>query len=124
MVEFRMDVTGASELADDLKKAADEVKREVRTSTIRGGKTIQREARANAPRTRKVPGYPASIYSTITADTAGITEVTVESRSEFGHILEFGAGYSGPHPHFGPALDNEAGPFEDAVNDIVKRAFW
>src|SRR5690349_8378979 len=82
----------------------------VRAATNKAGRAMQRTARQLA-KSKSMPGLSRSIY-TKTRQLAAGTEVTVEAKSPFGHIREFGAGRSGPHPFMLPALEQNVDAWE------------
>lgn len=81
---------------------------------------MRSQAAAMAPVTNKVPGYAGTIRKKVKRTMMGV-EATIESTSPFGYILEFGAGYSGPHPHFGPAFNFNKDAYESAVVAVAAK---
>ena len=68
-----------------------------------------------------MPGLSGSIYTKTKQSADGI-EVTVEAKSPFGLIREFGAGRSGPHPFMLPALMAELPSWEAKLSAAAERA--
>jgi hypothetical protein len=78
---------------------------------------MQRTARQLA-KSKSMPGLAGSIY-TKTRQLAAGTEVTVEAKSPFGLIREFGAGRSGPHPFMLPAVEQNLDGWEADMSDAA-----
>jgi HK97 gp10 family phage protein len=113
MAGFLIDASAAIALAVELERTKTLILFEVRRATNAAGKAMQSSARQNA-KSRSMPGLSRSIY-TKTKQLAGGTEITIEAKSPFGYIREFGAGRSGPHPFMLPALESNLGSWEDAM---------
>jgi hypothetical protein len=83
---------------------------EIVATTVRAGKTIQRDAKSAAPKGGHVSGYAGKI-TTSTKKTAWSVETEVgplqSGQGALGEILEFGTARSAPHPHLMPAADAE-----------------
>jgi HK97 gp10 family phage protein len=90
----------------------------VRAATNKAGKAMQRTARSLA-KSKSMPGLSRSIY-TKTRQLAAGTEVTVEAKSPFGFIREFGAGRSGPHPFMLPALEQNLDSWESDMAEAAE----
>ena len=116
---FRMEVQGATELIEKIAATRVQLIEDVKRETSRAGKNIQRTARALA-RSKTMPGLSRSIYTNTKQFAAGI-EITIEAKSPFGYIREFGAGRSGPHPFMGPAGERHIPEWEDALADCLDR---
>jgi hypothetical protein len=67
-----------------------------------------------------MPGLSRSIFTNTKQSAAGI-QVTVEAKSPFGYIREFGAGRSGPHPFIGPSFEKHEPEWEQALMDALDR---
>lgn len=115
-----IDASDASRLAKDMAAHTARLGAEIQTLMRATGPVIAGQVRALAPNTNKVPGYSGTIRSKVTGIAVGAT-ITVESTSQFGFILEFGAGRSGPHPHFGPVFDPATAALETALSALVDR---
>lgn len=116
---FVIDASEVEGLAEELKRNADQILGEVRKETVAAGRKIQRRARELA-KSDSFPSLAGSIY-TSTKQTAHGVEVTVEAKSPFGYIREFGAGRSGPHPFMLPALEGALPGWEQALSDALGR---
>jgi len=90
----------------------------VRAATNKAGRAMQRTARSLA-KSKSMPGLSRSIY-TKTRQLAAGTEVTVEAKSPFGFIREFGAGRSGPHPFMLPALEQNLDSWESDMAEAAE----
>ncbi len=115
-----IDASDASRLAAQMAAHTAAFAAEVQAVLRTQGPVIAAEVKALAPETSKVPGYSGTIRSKVTGLAAGGT-ITVESSSPFGFILEFGAGHSGPHPHFGPALEPAAARLETLLSALADK---
>lgn len=107
-----------TEMAVNRAKLAPEIAR----LTLNAGRDIQRTARQLA-KSRSMPGLAKSIWTRTRhygTDNSG-TEVTIEAKSPFGYIREFGAGRSGPHPFMLPALEQHLPGWEQALVDAANR---
>lgn len=105
-----VDVHELTALAADFRRSPALTMAQVVATTVKAGKTIQREARAAAPSGGHAKRYPASI-TTSTKTTTWSVETEVgplqSGQGALGEILEFGAARSAPHPHLMPAADRE-----------------
>lgn len=115
-----IDATAAARLAAEIAVRNRLLLPEVQQITDHFGKAMQSMAKALAPVTSTVPGYANTIERKPRLTAMGFS-VTIESRSPFGYILEFGAGRSGPHPHFGPALQALDPPWTAAIMAAAAR---
>jgi hypothetical protein len=97
-------------LAADIAKSPALSMVEIVATTVRAGKTIQRDAKSAAPSGPHIPGYAGTITTT-TKKTAWSVEAEVgplqSGQGALGEILEFGTARSAPHPHLMPAADSE-----------------
>lgn len=93
---------------------------EVRTETIKAGNSMRDMARVLA-QSRSMPDLAGSIGARVSPLVDGVT-VTIEARSPFGYIREFGAGRSGPHPFMLPALEAGLDPWEQGMSAVADRA--
>ena len=118
-MSFRMDVQGATELVEKIAATRVQLVADVKRETLKSARDMQRTARALA-RSKSMPGLSRSIFTTTKQFAAGI-EVTVEAKSPFGYIREFGAGRSGPHPFMLPALEKHQPEWEQALMDALDR---
>jgi hypothetical protein len=117
---FTINATDALRLMAELQAAHSVLVSEVRRDTLASGRTIQQMARSLA-RSKSMPGLAGSIYTKTRQTVSGI-EVTVEAKSPFGLIREFGAGRSGPHPFMLPAMMAELPVWEQKMADATSRA--
>ena len=92
---------------------------DVKRETSIAGQRMQRTARELA-RSKSMPGLSRSIYTNTKQFAAGI-EITIEAKSPFGYIREFGAGRSGPHPFMLPALEKHQPEWEQALSAALER---
>ena len=113
-----IDASDASRLAKEMAAHTKRLGALVQGVMRAQGPIIASEVQALAPVTNKVPGYSNTIRSRVTPVAAGAT-ITVESSSPFGYILEFGAGRSGPHPHFEPVRDPAAARLEQLLSALA-----
>lgn len=120
MAGFTIDATAAEALMLELAHAKLLLVAEVHKETMASGKAIQATARSLS-KSRSMPGLSGSIW-TKTKKYANGTEVTVEAKSPFGSIREFGAGRSGPHPFMLPALMSELPNWEAKLAAATSRA--
>lgn len=118
-MSFRMDVQGATELVEKIAATRVQLVADVKRETLKSARDMQRTARALA-RSKSMPGLSRSIFTTTKQFAAGI-QVTVEAKSPFGYIREFGAGRSGPRPFMGPALEKHQPEWEQALMDALDR---
>lgn len=114
-----IDASDASRLAKEMAAHTSKLGALIQGVMRAQGSVIEAEVKALAPVTSKVPGYTNTIRSRVTPVAAGAT-ITVESSSPFGFILEFGAGRSGPHPHFGPVFDPAAARVEQLLSALAE----
>lgn len=114
---FRVD--GGQALIDKIAQTRVNLVVDVKRETLKAARDMQRTARALA-RSKSMPGLSRSIYTNTKQFAAGI-EVTVEAKSPFGYIREFGAGRSGPHPFMLPALEKHYPEWESALADALDR---
>jgi HK97 gp10 family phage protein len=109
-IEFRINARELDALAAEMAANRSAVLFKVRAATNKAGKAMQRTARSLS-KSKSMPGLSKSIY-TKTRQLAAGTEITVEAKSPFGFIREFGAGRSGPHPFMLPALEQNLDSWE------------
>jgi HK97 gp10 family phage protein len=109
-VELRVDASQVAALVAEMAANHAVVLSKVRVATTKAGGQMQRTARQLA-KSKSMPGLSGSIF-TKTRQLAAGTEVTVEAKSPFGLIREFGAGRSGPHPFMLPALEQNVDAWE------------
>ena len=118
-MSFRMDVQGATELVEKIAATRVQLVADVKRETLKSARDMQRTARALA-RSKSMPGLSRSIFTNTKQSAAGI-QVTVEAKSPFGYIREFGAGRSGPHPFMGPSFEKHEPEWEQALMDALDR---
>ena len=109
-IEFRINAAELDALVAEMLANRTAVLFKVRAATNKAGRQMQRTARQLA-KSKSMPGLSGSIY-TKTRQLAAGTEVTIEAKSPFGSIREFGAGRSGPHPFMLPALEQNVDAWE------------
>jgi len=114
---FRVD--GGQALIDKIAQTRVNLVVDVKRETLKAARDMQRTARSLA-QSRTMPGLSRSIYTSTKQFAAGI-EVTVEAKSPFGYIREFGAGRSGPMPFMLPALEKHCPEWESALADALDR---
>lgn len=117
---FIIDASEAEALMNDLAVAKAELLAEVRKETLQSGRAIRQTARSLS-KSQSMPGLSNSIDTATKQFTDGI-EVTVEAKSPFGLIREFGAGRSGPRPFMLPAMQAELPRWEAALSEAAGRA--
>lgn len=117
--EMTFRVEGADELIERIAATRVQLIADVKSETSKAGKAMQRTARALA-KSKTMPGLSRSIYTNTKQYAAGI-QVTVEAKSPFGYIREFGAGRSGPHPFMGPAAERHIPEWEGALAAALER---
>lgn len=120
MAGFTIDASEALALRAELEAAHTTLVAEVRKATSDAGRNMQATARSLAAHT-SFRGLAGSIYTQTKQSASGI-EVTVEAKSPFGYIEEFGAGRKGPHPFMLPALQSHLPAWEDSVAEAAGRA--
>jgi hypothetical protein len=120
MASITIDASAAARIAAEIAVKNKMLLPEVIRLTDHYGKLMQSMAKALAPVTATVPGYANTIERRPRLTVGGIS-ITIESRSPFGYILEFGAGRSGPHPHFGPALQALDAPWTVSIMDAAAK---
>lgn len=116
-IEFRIDSSQVAALVAEMAANHAVVLSKVRVATTKAGKAMQSTAR-QLSKSKSMPGLSGSIY-TKTRQLAAGTEITVEARSPFGYIREFGAGRSGPHPFMLPALEQNLDAWENDMADAA-----
>jgi HK97 gp10 family phage protein len=117
MAGFRIDTRELDALLAEMMANRAVVLPKVRAATNKAGKAMQSTARSLA-KSKSMPGLSRSIY-TKTRQLAAGTEITVEAKSPFGYIREFGAGRSGPHPFMLPALEQNVDAWEADMADAA-----
>jgi HK97 gp10 family phage protein len=117
MASFLIDARELDALVAEMAANHATVLAKVRTATTKAGKAMQQTAR-QLSKSKSMPGLSGSIY-TKTRQLAAGTEVTVEAKSPFGYIREFGAGSSGPHPFMLPALEQNLDAWEAEMTDAA-----
>ena len=117
--EMTFRVEGADELIERIAATRVQLIADVKSETSKAGKAMQRTARALA-KSKTMPGLSRSIYTQTRQFAAGI-EITIEAKSPFGYIREFGAGRSGPHPFMLPALESHLPGWEQALSAALER---
>jgi hypothetical protein len=126
MAGFIINASAATRLMEELKAAHVVLLSEVRKSTVQSGKAIQMGARGLVGSSASMPGLRGSIY-TSTKQFASGTEVTVEAKSPFGFIREFGVtnlvgGSNAPRPFMLPAMMAELPRWEQSLAEATSRA--
>lgn len=116
-VGFRIDSSQLDSLLAEMMANRAAVLPKVRAATNKAGKAMQSTARSLS-KSKSMPGLSRSIY-TRTRQLAAGTEVTIEAKSPFGLIREFGAGRSGPHPFMLPALEQNLDAWEADMADAA-----
>lgn len=114
---FRM--TGADELIQRIAETRVRLVADVKEETSKAAKNMQMTARSLAT-SKTMPGLSRSIYTKTKQFVNGI-EVTVEAKSPFGYIREYGAGRSGPHPFMLPAFERHYPEWESALDAALER---
>lgn len=117
--EMTIRVDGADELIAKIAATRAQLIEDVKRETAAAGKEIRQTARALA-RSKTMPGLSRSIFTKTRQFAAGI-EITIEAKSPFGYIREFGAGRSGPHPFMLPALEKHQPEWEQALSAALER---
>ena len=117
-MSFRVDVD-VEPLVEKIKATQKQLVADVKRETSIAGQRMQRTARELA-RSKSMPGLSRSIYTNTKQFAAGI-EITIEAKSPFGYIREFGAGRSGPHPFMLPALESHLPGWEQALSAALER---
>jgi HK97 gp10 family phage protein len=117
MAGFNIDTRELDALLAEMVANQSAVLFKVRAATNKAGKAMQTTARSLA-KSKSMPGLSRSIY-TKTRQLAAGTEITVEAKSPFGLIREFGAGRSGPHPFMLPALEQNLDAWEADMADAA-----
>src|SRR6478609_1891170 len=117
MASFNIDARELDALLAEMMANRATVLPKVRAATNKAGRAMQRTARSLS-KSKSMPGLSRSIY-TKTRQLAAGTEVTVEAKSPFGLIREFGAGKSGPHPFMLPALEQNLDAWENDMADAA-----
>jgi HK97 gp10 family phage protein len=117
MAGFRIDTRELDALLAEMMANRAVVLPKVRAATNKAGKAMQSTARSLS-KSKSMPGLSRSIY-TKTRQLAAGTEITVEAKSPFGYIREFGAGRSGPHPFMLPALEQNVDAWEADMADAA-----
>lgn len=112
-------VDGADELIGKISATRTALLEDVRRETAAAGKAMRQTARGLA-KSKSMPGLSRSIF-TYTRQLAGGIEVTVEARSPFGYLREFGYGRAAPHPFMEPALHKHLPDLESALSDALAR---
>lgn len=120
MTAIKIDASAANKLAAEVSAQRKLIPPAVIKVVQQHAEIMRAQAQAAAPVTNRVPGYPGTIKKKVKASMMG-AEAEIFTSSPFGFILEFGAGYSGPHPHFGPAFNSGQGPFESAVAAVAAK---
>jgi HK97 gp10 family phage protein len=116
---FKVDVQGATELMAKIKADRTQLLADARRETLAAGRRMRQTARALS-KSQTMPGLSRSIDTSTKQYVTGI-EVTVEAKSEFGYIREFGAGRSGPHPFMLPAFEQHLPGWERALSGCLER---
>ena len=115
-------VTGLTELAADLRKAADTVVEQAKKVVGQGCNNIKKDAKKTVTGYAHLPHYPRSIDYEVTA--AGLT-VTGEVgpnhaklQGGLGRVIELGTVNNAPIPHLAPALELEVPSFERYIGEL------
>jgi HK97 gp10 family phage protein len=116
---FRLDVQGADELMAKIRADQTQLVVDAKREALAAGRQMRQTARALS-RSKMMPGLSRSIDTSTRQFAAGI-EVTVEAKSPWGYIREFGAGRSGPHPFMAPAFEQHLPGLERALSDALER---
>lgn len=117
--EMSFRITGADELIERIAATRVRLVEDVKRETAAAAKDMQKTARALA-KSKSMPGLSRSIYTKTKQFVNGI-EITIEAKSPFGYIREFGAGRSGPHPFMGPSFDKHEPEWESALAAALER---
>lgn len=118
-MSFKVSAVGADELIAKIAATRTQLVQDVKDETSKAATSMRQTARALA-KSESMPGLSRSIYTQTRQFAAGI-EVTIEAKSEFGYIREFGAGRSGPHPFMGPALEKHQPEWEAGLMASLER---
>lgn len=120
-MDVRVDASEVHRLAADLTALGPEVAAKARPVVLKGAVNVQRDARDLASGHRGLGAYPRSI--TFDLDDGGLSaEIGPDKelpQGPLGNIVEYGTSKNAPMPHLGPALDNEAPKFEEALADVA-----
>lgn len=116
-MSFRVD--GGDELLAKLAATRAQLIGDVKRETAAAAKDMQATARALA-KSQSMPGLSRSINTSTRQLATGI-EVTVEARSPFGYLREFGHGRTAPHPFMEPALNKHLPEWESALKAALGR---
>jgi hypothetical protein len=120
MAGFLIDASEATALMHELAAKNAQLLADVRRVTLNAGRQMRGTARSLS-KSSSMPGLSNSIDTRTKQSVQGI-EVTVEAKSPFGYIREFGAGRSGPHPFMLPALESGLPAWEAAISEAAGKA--
>lgn len=112
-----MDLDG---FAKDLRTTS--IPKAVSTTMSRAGGNVMRRAQELAPSGPHLPGYADSISFEKDGDLAVEAFARDRGQGPLAGILEFGHGPNAPHPHFIPALDEEAEALPKWLGEAVSKA--
>lgn len=120
-----MDAEGLDQLVADLTAAPRRVQAMTPKVLAESAKRVRDGARGRVGG-RYTPHYPQSITFDVKPGFGAIeAEIGPDKglpQGPLGNILEFGTSNNGPRPHLGPALDEEAPGFADAMGDLGEEA--
>lgn len=112
-----MDLDG---FAKDLRTT--NISKAVSTTMSRAGGNVMRRAQELAPSGPHIPGYAGSISFEKDGDLAVEAFARDRGQGPLAGILEFGHGPNAAHPHFIPALDEEAEALPKWLGEAVSKA--
>ncbi len=118
-MSFRIDASDAEKLMEKIAATRVQLVEDVKAETAKAAKAMRQTARGLA-KSKTMPGLSRSIYTNTKQFVSGI-EITIEAKSPFGYIREFGAGRSGPHPFMLPALESHLPGWEQALSAALER---
>lgn len=114
-----VDASQAAVAAAELRAATAVLLPAVRAEVLRGGRSMAQVARGLAV-SSSFPDLAGSIDARAENTGDGVT-VTVEAKSPWGYIREFGAGRSGPHPFMLPALERVEPALLEGVAAVIAK---
>jgi len=115
-----------TKLAGDLAEAAVSATAAAKPVVSKGALNVKKTARQLAPSGPHTPAYRYSItYDTFVRGGQVVAEIGPDkdrNQGPLGNIFEYGTSEHPPQPHMGPALEQEADPFERFLSAALEKA--
>ena len=115
---MQIDVSGIRELSADLTKAGPKARERVVAATRTSGNKVKADMQAGAP--KRTGELASSVTMSLYGAGGGSVAAVVGPTARYGIFQEIGTVHHAPQPFAQPALNKNAGPYEQALGKAVE----